>query len=344
MPLQSGFLNVGTSGKTVDGRTIEVSWLEEAAETYDPDLYTAVIDLNHWDPRWAGTFGKVLAIKMGKNKLGEPTLLANLEPNEALIAMSKKEMLFSSVSLLPDFRETGKHYLEGLAVTPKPASVGTTQLKFASKAGNDNAISTDFIPIELSFTDNMDVPPDDDKLFSRFLKRMFTHDDSVTPHEQDTTMSTAALEKRFDALEEKITTFFAKQDKTHPDTPTADTLAEAEKVLKANGYSLTKEPSKEELSAAQALLKAKGFAVEKEASKEEIAAAQALLKTKGFAVSEPTTTDKPKDDAVSTGKETTITREEFAVLQEKFADAKVTEFNFTANNDNAGSQGDDEFL
>jgi len=62
MPLQSGFITIGTSGKTVDGRKIEASWLEEAAQAYDPDLYTAVIDLNHWDTRWAGTYGKVLEI------------------------------------------------------------------------------------------------------------------------------------------------------------------------------------------------------------------------------------------------------------------------------------------
>ncbi len=344
MPLQSGFLNVGTSGKTVDGRTIESSWLEEAVESYDPELYTAVIDLNHWDSRWAGTFGKVLAIKMGKNKTGEPTLLANIEPNEALIAMSKKEVLFTSVSLLPDFRETGKHYLDGLAVTPKPASVGTTQLIFASKTGNDKAVSTDFIPIELSFTDSKHAAVDDEKLFSRLIKRMFSHDDAADPNEQDTTMSTAALEKRFDTLEEKMTTFFANHDKATPDAPTAETIAAAEKVLKDNGYSLKKEPSTDDLNAAQALLKAKGFAVEKEASKEDIDAAQALLKGKGFAVSKATAPDNTQDNAIDPDKGTTISRSEFEVLQAKFADAKVTEFNFTASSDNAGSQGDDEFL
>ena len=38
---------IGVEGATTDGRTIERSWLEQMAANYSPELYTAVINMEH---------------------------------------------------------------------------------------------------------------------------------------------------------------------------------------------------------------------------------------------------------------------------------------------------------
>ncbi|GEK13231.1 GPO family capsid scaffolding protein [Aliivibrio fischeri] len=336
MSLQSGFINIGTSGKTVDDRVIEPSWLEEAAETYDPKFYTAVIDLNHWSPIWAGSYGKVLAVEKAKNESGETVLRANIEPNEALIEMSKKEVLFTSMSLMPDFRGSGKHYLHALAVTPKPASVGTDQLQFSSENNDEKIVRTDFVKVELDFTSKTESTLNEKKLFNS-LKEFFKTNNPAD--EQENEMS-KELEQKVDSIAEKLNNFLESNDKNN----TAEVkLSAAEKLLSDNGYSVKKAATSDDLNAAQELLKAQGFSIKKEASAEELKAAQELLKAQGFSVSTPSD-DTDKDEEVETGPKVSITRKEFEVLKEKFADAKVTEFNFTPPTDHIGNDGDTQYL
>ena len=331
MPLQSGFIAIATSGNTVDNRKIEASWLEDAAAAYDPDLYTAVLDLNHWDPRWAGTYGKVIALDSIKDKDGVVTLRANIEPNEALIAMSKKEVLFTSVELTPNFRKTGKDYLTGLAVTPKPASVGTEQLKFSCD-NTDKSIRTDFIQVALTFSEHEDTKP------KSFFQKLFS---KTTTNSLEDIMANLTEERVMNVVE-----FVEKQRDKDVASDRANitfTEVEAQSLLKAQGYSIIKEPTADDVATAQALLKAQGFSVEKTATKEEIAIAEKLLKAQGFAV-EKTPADEGKPDDKGDKTKTVITREQFTSLAEKFADASVTEFNFTANADQPGGDDSMEYV
>ncbi len=118
-------------GDTVDGRAIEPQWILEAAELYDPQLYTARIWPEH--ERWFGAMGEVLAAKAERGEDGALRLYAQLRPNHRLLEANRDgQLLFTSVefTLNGNFRGTGKTYLEGLAVTDSPASVGTTRLQF----------------------------------------------------------------------------------------------------------------------------------------------------------------------------------------------------------------------
>ncbi|WP_233958678.1 GPO family capsid scaffolding protein, partial [Pectobacterium versatile] len=65
-------------------------------------------------------------------------LYARLCPAMALLqANATGQLLFLSPEFTPDgnFRNTGKTYLEGLAVTDSPAGIGTTRLRFSRTRG-----------------------------------------------------------------------------------------------------------------------------------------------------------------------------------------------------------------
>lgn len=175
MGLQTGYKCIGSAGKTVDGREVETHWLEQLVKNYDASKYAAVINLNHWDPRWAGSYGTVLSLKLG-TKHGEKVVFANLEPNEKLISLSKQEVLFSSMEIHPNFQESNEAYLIGLAVTPKPASTSTEQLNLSCSDPKSEKVRTEFIPIELSFSESPE-DQEESKLLS-WLKSKFSGEQS----------------------------------------------------------------------------------------------------------------------------------------------------------------------
>lgn len=190
---QTGFKSIGCAGRTVDGREIKPEWIQEAIESYNPKLYTAVINLNHWDPKYYGTYGQVCGMKAGKGPEGELSALASLEPNERLMALSKREVLFASMEIEPNFRDSGKAYLVGLAVTPRPASVGTEQMKFAcndarfgvelfGQQTSETAVMTDFVPFDFAFT-NQDSSEEGRVL--AWLKKTFSGSSSEDETQQE---------------------------------------------------------------------------------------------------------------------------------------------------------------
>src|SRR5690606_36075588 len=62
-------------------------------------------------------------------------LFAQLEANDQLVELNRKgQKLFSSIEINPNFAGRGQAYLQGLAVTDNPASLGTEMLQFAAKA------------------------------------------------------------------------------------------------------------------------------------------------------------------------------------------------------------------
>ncbi|MCL2020946.1 MAG: GPO family capsid scaffolding protein [Betaproteobacteria bacterium] len=139
MPISKPFV-VATEGRTMDGRNLPREWLTQAAENYDPAIYTAVLNLDHYlafDPD--STFsahGKVLSLATQSAKiLGEERLqlTATVEASEAaakLQAGGKK--CFASIEIIPNFADTGKAYLTGLALTDTPAALGTQPMKFST--------------------------------------------------------------------------------------------------------------------------------------------------------------------------------------------------------------------
>ncbi|MEX5714112.1 GPO family capsid scaffolding protein [Serratia ureilytica] len=121
----------------MDGRDIKRQWIMDAAELYDPNLYTALLWPEH--SRNYGNRGRVLAAMCQEGDDGIMRLYVQLCPNISLMqANAEGQLLFCSAEFTPDgnFRGTGKSYLEGLGVTDSPASVYTERMRFSKRHKN----------------------------------------------------------------------------------------------------------------------------------------------------------------------------------------------------------------
>lgn len=138
MPLSKPFV-IATAGPTIDGRTITPEWITQMAASYDPKVYTAVANLEHYLSSMPdsvfGAYGKVVSLStqeatiMGEKKL---QLLAVVDANDELVGMQKAgKKAFCSMEVLNNFIGKGVAYLSGLAFTDTPASIGTESMKFS---------------------------------------------------------------------------------------------------------------------------------------------------------------------------------------------------------------------
>lgn len=143
MPKLSQFVTIFTEGDTTDGREITAQMIEEAAETYNPDTYTARINLEHLRSVSPESifkrYGDVKALRVGEKLIfgqKKKTLQAQMLCDDDMVDMvaKKGQKKFFSAEVWPNFAKTGKFYLSGLAMTDEPASLGTEILKFASTA------------------------------------------------------------------------------------------------------------------------------------------------------------------------------------------------------------------
>ncbi len=128
--LLTDWVIIGTAGNTIDGRVILEKDLTDAAEIYDCDEYTAVLNSDH-ALSWYGNFGNVHQVRLSKDKKYRTTLQEKIAPNFRLIEMNRNgQRMFCSMGLQDDFAGTGKTYLSGLAMTDEPASLGTSIVWF----------------------------------------------------------------------------------------------------------------------------------------------------------------------------------------------------------------------
>lgn len=148
MATKSKFFRVAVEGATAtDGRKIEASWIKDIAATYNPETYGARVNLEHIRGYAPSSdfkaYGDVLAVKADTVQLsiGGKTekrlaLYAQIDPTSDLVAMNKaKQKVYTSIEVAPNFGDSGKAGLVGLAVTDSPASLGTEMLAFS--ASND---------------------------------------------------------------------------------------------------------------------------------------------------------------------------------------------------------------
>ena len=144
MAKKSKRFRIGVEGATTDGRTIERSWLEEMAASYDPAVYTALINMEHikgFTPdSMFRRFGKVDSLETEvltapEALAGKMALYAWITPTDDLVNYTENlQKLFTSMEVNTKFSDTGKAYLVGLAVTDDPASLGTEMLQFSANA------------------------------------------------------------------------------------------------------------------------------------------------------------------------------------------------------------------
>ncbi|EAN2924016.1 GPO family capsid scaffolding protein, partial [Salmonella enterica] len=140
----SKFFRIGVEGDTCDGRIISASDIQEMADTFDPRVYGCRINLEHIKSVLPDSpfkrYGDVVELKVEKIEddsalNGKLALLAKISPSDDLVAMNKAlQKVYTSMEIAPNFSNSGKCYLVGLAVTDDPASLGTEYLEFCRNA------------------------------------------------------------------------------------------------------------------------------------------------------------------------------------------------------------------
>ncbi|EEQ8762660.1 GPO family capsid scaffolding protein [Escherichia coli] len=146
MTVKAKRFRIGVEGTTTDGREVKREWLIQMAASYNPEVYTALINLEHIKSylpdstfnRYGRVTGLVAEeIQDGPLK-GKMALYADVEPTSSLVELVKKgQKLFTSMEISPKFADTGKAYLVGLAATDDPASLGTEMLTFSASAAHN---------------------------------------------------------------------------------------------------------------------------------------------------------------------------------------------------------------
>ncbi len=140
---RSKWFRVAVEGATIDGRSIDRKWIEEAAANYDRNTYGARVWIEHLrsltadDSSLFPAVGDVLALKAEEVSIGgekKLALYAQIEPTEKLVEIvnTRKQKIYTSVEITPKFADTGQAYLTGLGVTDSPASLGTEALVFSA--------------------------------------------------------------------------------------------------------------------------------------------------------------------------------------------------------------------
>ena len=228
--LVSDWKRVATSGKTADGRTIEAQDLRDMAENYDPAVYTASIWYEHI--RYMGSLGTVAELKTEDLDDGKVALFARLKPNDRLLQLNKEaQKLFTSVEIQPEFADTGRAYLVGLAGTDEPASLGTQELHFSRRAAAGNYFAN------LEPLGDLDASDSNEAAALSFFTRLFNAlgknapESPATPNSENTPMDpktaeafAAAVDKLGNvvtSLEKSVATF-AAQKPTEPEKPAAE--------------------------------------------------------------------------------------------------------------------------
>ena len=255
---QTGWVIAAKEGATVDGRTITKQWIEDMAETYSIEEYTAVIWPEHfrssWGPFEGKNWGTVDAVKAAK-KGGKLCLFVKLTANSYLLDANKDgQKLFMSIEPNLDFAGSGKCYLQGLAVTDSPASTGTTMLKFSI---GDNEIQHDYSELEsLQHSDFIIAAPQSTAntaaatqeqakgLFNQLINLFSTsqtaevesniaEENTMTQEQLDALMGKfgeistkiTAVETKFSDLESKVEKFSAAEAQGEEQAPAEETAA-----------------------------------------------------------------------------------------------------------------------
>lgn len=128
---QTGWRIIGVSGDTIDGREISAQTLEQIAQDYDPKVYGARINIEHNSYWWGDTggLGDVVALKTEawQQDQSKTALLAQMTVFPEMQSLwDEGRKIYTSMEILPNFANTKRPYLVGLAITDSPASLGTT--------------------------------------------------------------------------------------------------------------------------------------------------------------------------------------------------------------------------
>ncbi|EEE3306335.1 GPO family capsid scaffolding protein [Salmonella enterica subsp. enterica] len=236
----SKFFRIGVEGDTCDGRIISASDIQEMADTFDPRVYGCRINLEHIKSVFPDSpfkrYGDVVELKAEKIEddsalNGKLALFAKISPSDDLVAMNKAlQKVYTSMEIAPNFSNSGKCYLVGLAVTDDPASLGTEYLEFCRnakhnplnrfKANPENLISAATLA-ELEFEDQPETvfTALTDKVKAIFSRKQVSDDarmndvhEAVTAVSEHVQTNLTAQDERISDMETAFATF--KQELT----------------------------------------------------------------------------------------------------------------------------------
>lgn len=236
--ITTDWVTIAMEGPTIDGRKIDKDWIKEMADTYNPNLYTAVINAEHY----YGNYGTVKELKVGKNEFGAATLDAILIPEADLLSQDGPfKRLFTSIEIIENFRGTGKRYLGGLAITNAPASCGTTALDFKTNIVKVQGLELNREDLKARADEETSLV----KAVIAGLKEFFTNKtpENTNTKKEEETMTDEQLKKLLDAHKASQDSFTALADtiktkfeapKADPPAPTAPATAAAPAKVEGN--------------------------------------------------------------------------------------------------------------
>ncbi|STI25686.1 capsid scaffolding [Escherichia coli] len=110
MTVKAKRFRIGVEGATTDGREIQREWLEQMAASYNPAVYTALINLEHIKSYLPDStfnrYGKVTALfaeEITEGPLaGKMALYADVEPTESLVELVKKGQIIHLYGSQPE--------------------------------------------------------------------------------------------------------------------------------------------------------------------------------------------------------------------------------------------------
>ncbi|UXD90739.1 GPO family capsid scaffolding protein [Cronobacter sakazakii] len=253
----SKFFRIGVEGDTCDGRVISAGDIQEMAASFDPRVYGCRINLEHIKGLLPDSpfkrYGDVVELKAEKidddSALnGKWALFAKISPSDELIAMNEAlQKVYTSMEIQPNFANTGKCYLVGLAVTDDPASLGTEYLQFCAgseksplarrKSSPENVFSAATLA-ELEFEDQPETvfTALTDKVKAIFSRKQASDDarfkdvhEAVTAVSEHVQENLSATEQRIAAMENAFSAL--KQDVTSQTAQTSQALTDLKSTL-----------------------------------------------------------------------------------------------------------------
>ncbi|HGH3386084.1 TPA: GPO family capsid scaffolding protein [Citrobacter freundii] len=240
----SKWFRIGVEGDTCDGRVINGEDIQDMADTFDPRVYGCRINLEHIKSLWPDSpfkrYGDVTEVKAeiisdDSALNGKKALFGKIAPLDELVSMVRAgQKVYTSMEIRPNFSNTGKCYLIGLAVTDDPASLGTEYLEFCSRAvqnplaGKKDQPGDLFSVASLAELEFEDVPETmlnslTDKVKSIFSRKQVSDDARLADVHEAVTAVSEQVQTNLTATETRVTeleTAFAqlKQDVTSQTT------------------------------------------------------------------------------------------------------------------------------
>ncbi|MER3383206.1 GPO family capsid scaffolding protein [Pectobacterium aroidearum] len=227
----SKWFRVGVEGDTCDGRVIDANDIQNMADAFDPRVYGCRINLEHLKGLLPDSpfrrYGDVVELKTetiddDSALKGKLALFAKITPTDELIALNKaSQKVYTSMEIQPNFANTGKAYLVGLAVTDDPASLGTEMLEFSAKAKHSPLATRKSSPenlfsvateVTLEFEDLPDVEPTLLTRVKALFGRKQSSDDARFNDVHEAVAEVAGqVQTNADSVEQRFTQFEQRQ-------------------------------------------------------------------------------------------------------------------------------------